>query len=396
MKLNVAVLFGGNSVEHEVSIISALQAIQSLDKYKYNVFPVYITKDSEFYYGAELNEIKSYKNIPLLLKSCQQVTFFTSNKRTYLVSAAKKRFEKKIEIAIDVAFPIVHGTNVEDGTIEGYLHMLHVPYVGCDVMSSALCMDKYFSKVVLRNAGIPVLDELKFTSADVSDMQSICEKIEKRFAYPIIIKPVNLGSSVGIARVDDSSELTDAINNAFMYSEKIIVEPAVQNLKEVNCSVIGDMEGAEASECESPITSDRILSYEDKYMDGKAGSKSGGSKGMASLKRKIPADISEELRDKIRQTSIEAFKVLECNGVVRIDFLIDSKTNEFWLNEINSIPGSLAFYLWKPLGVDYPALLDKMISLALKRERLNDNIMCSFDTNLLSTFSERGGSKSAK
>ena len=395
MKTNVAVLFGGNSVEHEVSIISALQAIASMDKEKYNVFPIYITKDSEFYYGPDLNDIKSYKNIPQLLKSCQHVTFFTKNKKTYLVSATKKGFEKKLEVVIDVAFPIVHGTNVEDGTIEGYLHMLHLPYVGCDVMSSALCMDKYFSKIILKNAGIPVLDGLKFTSADATDMQKIYESIEKKFAYPVIIKPVNLGSSVGIARADNSDELIDAVNNAFTYAEKILVEPAVQNLKEINCSVIGDMENAEPSECESPVTSDKILSYEDKYMDSNGGSKS-GSKGMASLKRKIPADISDELRDKIRQTAVDAFKVLECNGVVRIDFLVDEKTNEFWLNEVNSIPGSLAFYLWKPLGVDYPALLDKMISLSLKRERMNDDIMWSFDTNLLSTFSERGGAKGAK
>ena len=397
MKINIAVLFGGNSVEHEVSIISALQAIKSMDREKYDIHPVYVTKGSEFYYGADLEEISAYKDIPALLKNCRQVTFYTKDKRTYLASVANGLFDKKIEIPVDVAFPIVHGTNVEDGTIEGYLNMLHIPYVGCDVMSSALCMDKYYSKIVLKNAGIPVLDGLRFAYNDSTDTHEICRTIESSFSYPVIVKPVNLGSSIGITKVSDLNELENAINNAFSYAEKIIVEPAVVNLKEVNCSVLGDTDGAEASECESPVTTaDGFLSYEDKYMDSGSGSKTGGSKGMASLKRKIPADISDELREKIRQTSVEAFKELGCSGVVRIDFLIDEKTQEFWLNEINSIPGSLAFYLWKPLGIDYPELLDKMISLALKRARMNEDITYSFDTNLLSSFSERGGAKGAK
>ncbi len=397
MKINVAVLFGGNSVEHEVSIISALQAIQSMNKDKYEILPVYITKESEFYYGEKLTDIKAFTNIPALLKECRRVTFVRREGRTYLSADESKLFGKKFETVVDVAFPIVHGTNVEDGTLAGYLHQLCLPYVGCDVMASAMCMDKYFSKMVLKEAGIPVLDCLKYFSADQLDMDRMLDETEAKFGYPVIVKPVNLGSSVGISRAADRDALRDAIREAFTYAGKLIIEPAVQHLKEINCSVVGDVDEAEASECESPVNSDKILSYEDKYMSGgKSAKTGGGSKGMADLQREIPAKISDALRTEIRETSVRAFKALECAGVVRIDYLLDTETGKYWLNEINTIPGSLSFYLWKPVGVDYPALLDKLISLALKRRRAQDETVFSFDTNLLSTFVEGRGTKGAK
>lgn len=397
MKIHVAVLFGGKSVEHEVSVISALQAIQSMNKDKYAVYPIYITKKNELYWGEDLDKIEEYKNIPALLQKSTKINIVTDGSKTYLVPQQQKRFSKAKPIAcIDVAFPIVHGTNVEDGALQGFLKTLNLPFVGCDVLSSAICMDKFAMKIMLKEAGFPVLDGIRFTAQDYKNEEKILADTESRFGYPVIVKPVDLGSSVGISKAENRQELEDALELAFQFADKILIEPAVVNLKEINCSVLGDYTAAEASELEEPISADKILSYKDKYMDG--GKKTGGSKGMSSLKRKIPAEIPAETAEKIKEIAVNAFKYLDCNGVVRIDFLMDSKTGEFWINEFNTIPGSLAFYLWEPKGVSYTDLLDRLISLALKRQRSNEEITYSFDTNILSSASFGGakGSKGAK
>lgn len=397
MKIHVAVLFGGKSVEHEVSVISALQAIQSMNKDKYAVYPIYITKKNELYWGEDLDKIEEYKNIPALLQKSTKINIVTDGSKTYLVPQQQKRFSKAKPIAcIDVAFPIVHGTNVEDGALQGFLKTLNLPFVGCDVLASAICMDKFAMKIMLKEAGFPVLDGIRFTAQDYKNEEKILADTESRFDYPVIVKPVDLGSSVGISKAENRQELEDALELAFQFADKILIEPAVVNLKEINCSVLGDYTAAEASELEEPISADKILSYKDKYMDG--GKKTGGSKGMSSLKRKIPAEIPAETAEKIKEIAVNAFKYLDCNGVVRIDFLMDSKTGEFWINEFNTIPGSLAFYLWEPKGVSYTNLLDRLISLALKRQRSNEEITYSFDTNILSSASFGGakGSKGAK
>lgn len=394
MKINVAVLFGGKSVEHEVSVISALQAMQNMNKDKYQLYPVYITKKNELYYGEDLDKIEEYKNIPRLLEKSTKINIVTDGDKTYLLPQQQKLFSKQKPIAvIDVAFPIVHGTNVEDGALQGFIKTLNLPFVGCDVLASAICMDKYAMKVMLRDAGFPVLDGLRFTVTDYKNSDVIIEKTEKKFGYPVVVKPVNLGSSVGISKADNKAEFEDALELAFTFADKILVEPAVVNLKEINCSVVGDYMEAEASELEEPVSADKILSYKDKYLDG--GKKTGGSKGMTSLKRKIPADIPAETATEIKKIAVEAFKYLDCNGVVRIDYLMNSKTGEFWINEFNTIPGSLAFYLWEPLGMKYSELLDRLISLALKRQRNREEITYSFDTNILSSGA-LGGAKGSK
>lgn len=394
MKINVAVLFGGKSVEHEVSVISALQAMQNMNKDKYQLYPVYITKKNELYYGEDLDKIEEYKNIPRLLEKSTKINIVTDGDKTYLLPQQQKLFSKQKPIAvIDVAFPIVHGTNVEDGALQGFIKTLNLPFVGCDVLASAICMDKYAMKVMLRDAGFPVLDGLCFTVTDYKNSDVIIEKTEKKFGYPVVVKPVNLGSSVGISKADNKAEFEDALELAFTFADKILVEPAVVNLKEINCSVVGDYMEAEASELEEPVSADKILSYKDKYLDG--GKKTGGSKGMTSLKRKIPADIPAETATEIKKIAVEAFKYLDCNGVVRIDYLMNSKTGEFWINEFNTIPGSLAFYLWEPLGIKYSELLDRLISLALKRQRNREEITYSFDTNILSSGA-LGGAKGSK
>ena len=395
MKLKLMVLFGGRSVEHEVSVISALQAIASMDAEKYDIIPVYITKDNEFYTSFECSCIEEYKDIPALIAKSTRCVLLNIDGGVKLLRYPFRKFGNNVISDIDVAFPIVHGTNVEDGTLQGYLKTLGLPFVGCDVTSSAVGMDKYVMKTVLKDNDVPVLDCLRFNASDYAEPRKVIAACAEKIGYPVIVKPANLGSSVGISIAHDDDGLADSLDNAFKFASQVLVERAIMNLKEVNCSVLGDVNFAEASECESPAKADEILSYEDKYMSG-GSKKSGGSKGMASLARKIPADISPERREEIRALAVKAFKVLGCNGVSRIDFMIDGDEDKVYLNEINTIPGSLSFYLWEPLGVPYKVLLDRMIELALKRKREEDSITFSFDTNILKADRSFGGSKGGK
>ncbi len=398
MKIKVGVFFGGNSVEHEVSIISALQACNSFNKEKYEIIPIYITKNSEMYYGDGIGDITEYSNIPALLKKSQRVLLINENNKLNVVRYPMKKFGENVLNSIDVAFPIVHGTNVEDGTLQGYLHTLGIPYVGCDVVSSAVGMDKYVMKAVLKDNDIPVLDCKIVTVKEYTAKQAdTISAVEGKIGYPMIVKPINLGSSVGIKVAKTNEELVDAMEYAFQFANKVLVEHAIMNLKEINCSVCGDYEEAEASECEEPVSTDEILSYEDKYVSG--GKSGSGKSGMSSLKRKIPAEISSETREEIRTMAVKAFKCLGCSGVSRIDFMIDKDNGKVYLNEINTIPGSLAFYLWEPVGVKYPELLDRMVSLALKRQREEKALTFSFETNILNGVSfggKLGGAKGGK
>lgn len=384
-------MFGGKSVEHEVSVISGIQAIMSMDQEKYEVIPVYLTKKNEMYVGEEIGKIEAYKDIPGLLSKSQRVIFVNEDDHIVLMPYPVKLFGKK-GIEVDIAFPIVHGTNVEDGALQGYLKTIGIPFVGCDVTASALGMDKYASKVVLKENGVPVLDGYCFTTSDYAEIDSILDKVEKEIGYPAIVKPVDLGSSVGISVARNRSELTNSIDDAFLYARKIIIEHAITKLREINCAVLGDENEAIASECEEPLHTKDILSYEDKYVSNAKGS---GSKGMASVSRKIPAELSPEKRKEVQELAVKSFQKLGCNGVARIDFMIDEENGKLYFNEINTIPGSLAFYLWEPVGISYPELLDRMIRLALKRVREEESITFSFDTNILNQNS-LGGVKGGK
>ncbi len=395
MKINVAVFYGCRSVEHEVSIISAVQAMRAIDRQKYDVTPVYVDKNGEMFTGESLLEIENYRNLPELVKKCRKV-YFTREGDKVLMKPVKASFiGKSKDVAIDVAFPIVHGTNCEDGTIQGLFEFLNLPYVGCDIISSAVGMDKAVFKDVLKNAELPVLDCICIQAKEyITNKQSCAETIKHKIGFPLIVKPVNLGSSVGITKVNTEAELDNAVMLAFSFTDRILVEHAITALREINCSVVGDSDSCEASVCEEPIGNDEILSYEDKYMGGK---KSGGSKGMASLGRKIPADLTEEKEKEIRDLACRVFKAIGANGVVRIDFMIDTETDTVYANEINTIPGSLAFYLWEATGVKYSALIDRLLDLAFKRARVRDNITYTIDTNILAGVSfGTKGSKGAK
>ena len=392
MKTNIAVLFGCRSVEHEVSIISAVQAMRAIKREKYDVTPIYVTKSGEMYTGNALFEIENYRNLPELLKQSDPVVLARKKGGVYMVYENSGLFNKKKDVKIDLAFPVVHGTNCEDGTVAGYLEYLGLPYIGCDILSAAVGMDKAVFKDVLKSAGLPVLDCVTFRTREyMLDKQKITAELEEKVGFPLIIKPINLGSSVGISKVNDKESLDAAITLAASFTDRILAERAVTDLREINCSVIGDADSCEASVCEEPFMNDEILSYEDKYMSN---SKGGASKGMASLGRKIPADLTEEKANEIKKLACDIFKAIGASGVVRIDFLIDTKTDKVYANEINTIPGSLAFYLWEPTGLKYTDMIDKLVELAFTRQRNRENLTYTIDTNILSGVSF--GAKGAK
>lgn len=393
-RIRVAVFFGGMSVEHEISVISGLQAMYAFDTSKYEPIPVYIAKNCEMYAGGEVGEIEAYKDIEKLKKGAVRVSLVRDGNDFLLVRYPSKAFGNNVIAKVDVAMPVVHGTNVEDGSIQGYLHSIGIPYVGCDVYSSAVCMDKAATKYVLRAYGVPVLDCICVNSKQyMKDTAKSVELIESRTSYPVIVKPVNLGSSVGIKKAHDRAGLEKALEYAFEFSDTALIENSVENLKEINCSVLGDKNDAQTSVCEEPINNDEILSYADKYLSGgsksgskTAGSKAGGSKssaGMADTKRKLPADISPELETKVREYAKTAFCCIGCAGVTRVDFLYDTVKDELYVNELNTIPGSLSFYLWEATGKPFAELLDDLVKLAFKRERQQESLNFSFDTNIL-------------
>ena len=393
MKTNIAVIYGCRSVEHEVSIISAVQAMRSINREKYDVTPIYVTKNGEMYTGDMLFDIEVYSDLPKLFENADRISLLREGDRVVARHLDNGIFRKKKDICIDVAFPIVHGTNCEDGTIAGLLEFLNLPYVGCDILSAAVGMDKYVFKNVLQSAGLPVLDCVYFRAREYAqDKERILGEIKAKIGFPLIIKPVNLGSSVGISKVDDEDSLEEAVSLAVSFSDRVLAERAITNLREINCSVLGDPDSCEASVCEEPFMHDEILSYEDKYMGG--GKSSGGSKGMASLSRKIPADLSEEKAEEIRRLACDVFRATGSSGVVRIDFMIDTATDKVYANEINTIPGSLAFYLWEATGLSYTDMIDRLVEIAFRRQRNRENLTFTIDTNILSGVSF--GTKGAK
>ena len=319
---------------------------------------------------------------------------------------------KRVLNTIDVAFPIVHGTNCEDGTIAGFVTLLGLPFVGPDIMASSIGMDKIMQKKVLKESGIPVVDFHAFYSVEyVKDDEKILKEIEDKIEYPMIVKPGNLGSSVGIKKAKNKAELEEAIEFAMEFADRVIVEKAVEDLKEINCSVIGNQAENEASVCEEPFFSDEILSYTDKYIgDGKTkGGTIGGAKasvkgGMKGAKagetqfsnKKIPADISKEKTEEIQKLAKDVFNILGCNGVARIDFLIDKKTDKVYVNEINTIPGALSYYLWEASGKTFEQELDEIIELAIKRQRDREKLTFSYDQNILAMQGGVKGSKGMK
>lgn len=400
MKIKAGVIYGGESVEHEVSVISAMQAMNKLDQEKYEIIPIYITKDREWYTGEMLKDIEVYQDLSLIKKYGKNVVLYCNNGSFVL---QKKTFPKSVVAEVDIILPIVHGTNVEDGGLQGYLQTIGVPFVGSDVYASVVGQDKVFMKDIWKNAKLPMTDYVWFYDVDYKqDSDAVIEKVEK-LAYPVIVKPATTGSSVGIAVCSKREELVEAIDDAIQYDKKILVEEVVENLKEVNIAVMGNYEHQKVSEIEEVLSGNKFLTYADKYIgDGKGKLKGakvpmkGTSKGMVSANRKLPAELPDKVRKEVEEVAVEAFKTLGSSGNSRIDFLVDEKKNKVYINEINSIPGSLAFYLWEAKGIDFSTVLDEMINIGVKDYKKRVSKTHSFETNILKGFAAHGGVKGLK
>lgn len=386
MKTKVGVFFGGRSTEHEISVISANQAMHAFNTDKYDIVPVYITKQGEWYTGSALLDIKNYKDLPSLLEKCEKVYMKPIFGDYTLYKVHKPRFGSDKFTDLHVVLPVLHGSNGEDGVFEGVLETIGIPFAGCDTLSSANGMDKITMKMILRQCDIPVVDFVWFTDRQwYAGQEAILDEIEKKLGYPVIVKPANLGSSVGIGRAADRSQLIDKIDEAQKYSSRLIVEKMVDNLQEINCSVLGDCDDYRTSVLEEPIKSGDILSYQDKYLGGTK-----GQHGMQAAQKRIPADLPESETKRIQFLAGETFRVLSCHGVSRVDMIIDADTRDIYVNEINTIPGSLSFYLWESSGISFEKLIDTLVNLALKRNRERDNKTVSYDQNI---FALKGGAK---
>jgi len=394
MKIKVGVIFGGESVEHEVSIISAIQAINKMDLEKYEIVPIYISKTGEWFTGDLLKDIETFQDINLIKRYAKNVVLY--RRKDQFVLQTKGIF-KRIVNQLDIAFPIVHGTNVEDGILQGYLQSIGIPYVGSNVYASVVGQDKIYMKQIFKEQNLPIPSYLWFYDVDYKeDSNKIINDVSK-LGYPVIVKPATLGSSIGIHPAKNEQELIEAIEDAINYDSRILVEEMIPNLVEVNISVLGNYQHQKTSLIEEVLTGNEFLTYEDKYIGStKSKGKVRFSKGMASATRKIPASLSENLEKNVKDIAIKAFRALGSSGVCRIDFLVDSKKQKAYINEINSIPGSLAFYLWEPTGKKYTDLLDEMITIAIRDYKRRISKTHSFESNILEGFNGTKGLKGMK
>ena len=393
MKIKIGVIFGGNSVEHEISIITAVQAMEYLNKDKYEVVPIYIDKNRNWYTGYALTKMETYKNMDDLERLSTRVCLTKKNDEFVLLST--KGIFKRVINTIDIAFPIVHGKGVEDGSLAGYLDSLGITYVGSDVLGSAVGQDKVVQKQIMSAEGIPVVNYTWFYENDYLLNEDEILKDIKKMGYPVIVKPARLGSSIGISYVKDEIEVKKAIEEALEYDEKIIVEEVVKNLLEVDCAVVGNHEFMETSLIGEMLTDNNILTFEDKYISegGKKGPSKKVSDSVSTAGFKIPAELDSKIEEQIYEISKKTFRALNLKGVTRFDFLVDKKTKKVYVNEPNTIPGCLAFFFFTPKGKKYEELLDQLITMTIKDYKKNSKKTTSFESNVLSTFN---GSKGAK
>lgn len=389
MKTNIGVFFGGRSTEHEISVISASQAMAAIDRGRYDVTPIYITKQGRWYTGDALLDVKNYRDPASLLKKCTEVYMRPVYGDYNIYPAKPSGFfggGGKPVGKLDVVIPVLHGSNGEDGIFEGVLETIGIPFAGCNTLSSANGMDKITMKMILQASGVPVVPYLWFTDKQwFGQREQLIGRIESELGYPVIVKPSNLGSSVGIGRAMNREQLIDRIDDAERYSSRIIVEHMVEQLQEINCSVLGNADEYQTSVLEEPIKSGEILSYEDKYMGGTK-----GAKGMQAAQKRIPAELPADVTERIQFLAGETFRVLGCHGVSRVDVIVDRAAGNIYVNEINTIPGSLSFYLWEATGLTFAGLMDKLVQLAVQRSREAGQKTVSYDHNI---FAMGGGVK---
>lgn len=399
-KLNIAVIFGSRSCEHDVSIISALQLIEAAKTAGFTVIPVYISREGLWYTGEALTQIETFREFNPMGKGITRVNLDVSANAGDLWDWPPQRaglFAKvPAPIAhIDVAIPVLHGLHGEDGTVQGLLEMANIPYASSGVLGSAVGMDKIAMKQMLRGAGYPVLDYVWLTRDQLkADREAIVERIEREIKYPAFVKPAALGSSIGVSKATNREELDKALDLAASYDRRILVEVGINNPVEINCAALGYGEDVRTSVCEMPVpsTGDKFLNFFEKYLRN-VGTKGESSRGMKSLSRVVPAPIGEELTERIQRMTKEIFKLLDCRGTVRIDFILD-ENDVLYVNEPNTIPGSLAFYLWQECGVSFGKLVEIMVEDALRAHADKNTNVFAFDSTILQKVA--AGAKGSK
>ncbi len=399
-KMNIAVFFGSRSCEHDVSIVSALQCIEATKAAGFNVTPVYISRDGLWYTGEPLENIETFREFNPMTKGITRVTLDVTANAGDLWAWPPQRAGLFAKVPaplchIDCVIPVFHGWHGEDGTIQGLLEMANIPYASSGVLGSAIGMDKIAMKQILRGAGFPVLDFVWFTREQLKkERQAVIERVEKEIKYPAFIKPAALGSSIGVSRAKNREELERALDVAASYDRRILVEVGVVHPVEINCAAVGYGEDVRASVCEMPVPSsnDTFLDFWQKYLRN-ASTKGEDSRGMKSLSRVVPAPIGDELTGRIQTMTCDIFKLLDCCGTVRVDFILD-QNDMLFVNEPNTIPGSLAFYLWKASGLDFTKLIEKMVEDALRAHADKNSSVFAYDSSILKKVA--AGTKGSK
>lgn len=385
-KLRVAVIFGGRSVEHDVSVITGHQVMAALSA-RYEVVPVYVTREGRWLSSPRLDDLAVHRERRWDEVAEEVYLPPTSGYGGLMVPGGKLKGPRRIPI--DVVVPSIHGTFGEDGTLQGLLELADLPYVGSGVTGSALGMDKPAMKAAFWAAGLPVVDDLLVESSRLdADEGRVLDEIESMLGYPAFVKPARLGSSVGIGKAVDRSSLSASLAVARRYDRRVLVERALEGCIEINCSVIGgpDRE-VRASVCEQPLSAEEYLSFADKYLGGDKGAPATKGAMSEAQKRRIPAPISEEVTKQVQENAIAAFRAVDAAGVARVDSFVNEATGETWVMEINTVPGSFSFYLWEPTGLHFGSLLDELIEIALQTHRARSELLFTFDSGVL----ERSG-----
>lgn len=373
----IGVFFGSRNPEHDVSIITGQLIISGLRKLNYSVVPIYLDKQGRWYIGEQFGHLGQFTD--------PKTTFLGKDRQWFLdmeASQGKLVFQKKgfggKKVSIDLAFPAFHGQNGEDGTFQGLCELLNVPYVGCDVASSAVTMDKVLTKLLYRAAHIPGSDFVFFTKHDWNgNKKGIIANILNTLKLPVIVKPARLGSSIGITKAKTEKDLEFAIEVAFHYDEKVIVEVCITNLMDVTCAVIGNNSPIPSFLQES-VFADDVFSYEDKYLED-----GGAQLGNAKNSIVIPARLDSVTTKHVQDIAVKVYKLIGCSGIARVDFLYDTKTKEIYANEVNTLPGTIYHHLWKASGIELGELLTKLIGYAEERYEQKKEYTLTFNSDLL-------------
>lgn len=395
-KTTVGVIFGGRSVEHDVSVVTGHQVIRAFDPERYEIVPIYIDREGRWFTGDPLLELKNFQNEVVSLSGVQPALISPAvQHHGIIVNPTPSGLFGKSQIKrLDVVFPAIHGSHGEDGTLQGLLELADIPYVGCGVLASAVANDKIIAKQVLKQNGIPVVDAVAFSRYEwEQDADAIIGRIVKELTFPVFVKPVTLGSSIGVARVeaDQIEEMLPAyIDVASNLDRRLMVESAVTDCIEINCAVMGDERNIQASVLEQPLSLEPLLTFEEKYLRG--------GEGMKSAERIVPAPISPELTERIQSLAIQTFRAIDGRGTARIDFLVRPEQNEVYVNELNTMPGSVAFYLWQDMGMSAREVVDRLVEIAREAHAQKRRNTYNYQTSLIALTAARGvkGLKGAK